>query len=58
MRKHPFLLALCVPSDEERGETDVFAGYSQSCIVRFKTLDFASSFINLIVQKKINNAPA
>ena len=52
MQKHPFLLALCVPSGEEPGETDVFAGYSQSCIVRFKTLDFASSFINLIVQKK------
>ena len=37
LRKHPFLLALRrwgrssarnVPSDEERGETDVFAGYS------------------------------
>ena len=36
LRKHPFLLALRpwgrfarnVPSDDERGETDVFAGYS------------------------------
>ena len=29
LRKHPFLLALRrrVLSDEERGETDVFAGY-------------------------------
>ena len=35
LRQHPFLLALCrwerfarnVPSGEERGETDVFAGY-------------------------------
>ena len=38
LRKHPFLLALRrwgrfarnVPSGEERGETDVFAGYSPS----------------------------
>ena len=36
LRKHPFLLALRrwgrfarnVPGDEERGETDVFAGYA------------------------------
>ena len=35
LRKHPFLLALRrpghVPIDEERGETNIFAGYYWNC---------------------------
>ena len=42
LRKHPFLLSLrrrgrFVPSGEERGETDVFAGYTRSKEVLLST---------------------
>ena len=36
LRKHPFLLALGTLSGEERGETDVFAGYEGDDNVNFK----------------------
>ena len=59
LRKHPFLLALRrwdVPSDEERGETYVFAGYSTKKH-SFLPYNWLVSFLGVLFSKATHYLP-
>ena len=59
LRKHPFLLALRrwdVPSDEERGQTYVFAGYSTKKL-SFLPYNWLVSFLGVLFSKATHYLP-